>query len=285
MREKSSVWPRQPCIGLALAAVVGILLADYFPFLTAGLVAVAVFAAIALLRRSSLATYVFVVAAFFSAHVMRTADAPGLRLARELGDQPRAITVQGLVVSEPRVSARGTSSFLLRASSIELDGLTRACRVTFSARWSGHVSYGDEVRIFGVAVPVAGPRNPGEFDMRRFLARHDIHTALISRYAENGRLLRHTGGNPFLRAAQVSRAKMNAALGRGIEDSLDQHSLISGIVLGLRDETPDEVEEQFQQTGTIHLFATAGLHVGIVAYLLWTIAKVCCGFHARSRSA
>ena len=32
-------------------------------------------------------------------------------------------------------------------------------------------------------------------------------------------------------------------------------------------QTPDEVEEQFQQTGTIHLFATAGLHVGIVAFL------------------
>src|SRR5262249_57206656 len=30
----------------------------------------------------------------------------------------------------------------------------------------------------------------------------------------------------------------------------------------------------FQQTGTIHLFAVAGLHVGIVAALLWVVATI-----------
>ncbi|MGZ4967735.1 MAG: ComEC/Rec2 family competence protein, partial [Chthoniobacterales bacterium] len=253
MRDKSKVWARQPCIGLALAAVVGILLADYFRFFAAGLIAVVIFAAIALLRRSSVATYLFVVACFFSAHVLHVIDSSGSRLTQELGDRPQAITVHGFVVSEPKTSARGTFSFLLRATSIERDGLTRACDAIFSARWHGEASYGDEVRIFGVASPIAGPRNPGEFDMRRYLARHDVRTALVSSYGENGHVLRQGGGNPILRAAHVSRAKMDAVLGRGLEDSLDQHSLISGIVLGLRDETPDEVEEQFQQTGTIHL--------------------------------
>ena len=43
------------------------------------------------------------------------------------------------------------------------------------------------------------------------------------------------------------------------------------MVLGARDETPDEIEEQFQQTGTLHLFAVSGLNVAIVAHLLWII--------------
>jgi ComEC/Rec2-related protein len=34
------------------------------------------------------------------------------------------------------------------------------------------------------------------------------------------------------------------------------------------------VEEPFQQTGTLHLFAVAGLHVGIVAQLLWILARL-----------
>ena len=50
------------------------------------------------------------------------------------------------------------------------------------------------------------------------------------------------------------------------------HGLISGMVLGVRDDTPDEIEEQFQQTGTLHLFAVSGLNVAIVAQLLWIIA-------------
>jgi competence protein ComEC len=45
-------------------------------------------------------------------------------------------------------------------------------------------------------------------------------------------------------------------------------------VLGLRHQTPEDIEERFQQTGTLHLFAVAGLHVGIVATLLWLLATV-----------
>ena len=66
---------------------------------------------------------------------------------------------------------------------------------------------------------------------------------------------------------------MQAALSRGLEDSPEIHGLISGMVLGARDETPDEIEEQFQQTGTLHLFAVSGLNVAIVAQLLWIIAS------------
>jgi ComEC/Rec2-related protein len=46
------------------------------------------------------------------------------------------------------------------------------------------------------------------------------------------------------------------------------------MVLGLRHQTPEDIEEPFQQTGTLHLFAVAGLHVGIVARLLWILATV-----------
>jgi ComEC/Rec2-related protein len=45
-------------------------------------------------------------------------------------------------------------------------------------------------------------------------------------------------------------------------------------VLGLRHQAPEDIEEPFQQTGTLHLFAVAGLHVGIVAALLWMLAMV-----------
>ena len=44
--------------------------------------------------------------------------------------------------------------------------------------------------------------------------------------------------------------------------------MINGMALGVRHETEEDIEEPFQQTGTLHLFAVAGLHVGIVARLL-----------------
>ena len=264
--------PRQPFIGVACAAIAGILLADSTPHPHLGALAAVILAIAAFLRRSSAITHAFVFASFFCMHSLRQTDTPGLRLARELGDEPVAIAARGVVVSEPKISASGTASFHFRTHTIEKDGQARACEATLLARWAGEVRYGDELQLFGVVSPNEPPRNPGEFDMRDYLARRDIYHALVVRYPENARLLSRGGGNPVMRGAQASRKWMQAALARGLEDSPDLHSLISGMVLGVRDETPDEIEEQFQQTGTLHLFAVSGLNVAIVAHLLWIVA-------------
>lgn len=268
-----SAWPRQPFIGLAIAASVGILLADSSPL--AGSVAVAVVAtcaAVALFSRNSIAVYLLVAGAFFVLHGLRITDSPGIRLAREFGSEPGPLTAVGSVVSEPKISARGWSSFLLRLDRIEHDGRVLATNATISARWRGQTEFGNRLRLFGVMDRVASPRNPGEFDMRSYLARQDVYHGLLVRYPENGRVLNHSGGNPIWRASQQSRKWMQSALSRGLEDSPEIAGLISGMVLGARDETPDEIEEQFQQTGTLHLFAVSGLNVAIVAQLLWIIA-------------
>ena len=87
-------------------------------------------------------------------------------------------------------------------------------------------------------------------------------------------LVRRGVGNPLLRTAQKARGWMQATLCRGLGDAPDVQSFISGIALGLRHQTPEDIEEPFQQTGTLHLFAVAGLHVGIVAQLLLMLATV-----------
>jgi len=255
-----------------MAASAGVLIADCAPHESPAL-AVAL-AVIALVSRKSLAVYALVATGFFYLHSVRTIDSPALQLARELGGEPRPVTVRGAVMSEPKTSATGSASFLLQAESIEIDGETRPCRAKFFARWRHAVEFGDELKLFGTAERVGQPRNPGEFDMRSYLARQDVHRELIVRYPENGAVLNHAGGNWILRAAQKSRGWMQAVLCRDLEDSPDVTGAISGMVLGLRHQTPEDIEEPFQQTGTLHLFAVAGLHVGIVARLLWIVASV-----------
>ncbi|MEY2562880.1 MAG: competence protein ComEC [Verrucomicrobiota bacterium] len=270
-----SAWPRQPFVGLALAAGAGILVADFAPTSSLWLViALAVLAAAALLTCRSLAVYALVASGFFFLHGVRISDSPGLQLARDLGEEPRPVTITGAVISEPKSSAGGSISFLFQAESIEVDGETRPCSAKVLARWKHAAEFGDEIRLFGTAENVGAPRNPGEFDMRSYLARQDVHRELIVRYPENGVLLNHSGGNRILRAAQKSRAWMQAVLCRGLENSPDVTGSIGGMVLGLRHQTPEDIEEPFQQTGTLHLFAVAGLHVGIVARLLWILATV-----------
>ena len=256
-----------------MAALAGIVAADRWPQTALGLALAGAFAALALLRRRSLFAYYFVAAAFFFLHCVRQTQSPGVRLQKELGTEPVALAARGVVISEPRRSARGVASFHFRLSSIQGRAEFQLAGATLLARWRGEVRYGDEVQLFGVAEPLSGPRNPGEFDMRAYLARRDIHHSLVVRYPENGKILSRGGGSRVMRAAQASRSWMQAALARGLEDSPDLNGLISGMVLGVRDETPDEIEEQFQQTGTLHLFAVSGLNVAMVATLLWAIAS------------
>src|SRR6478672_7319322 len=269
------VLPRQPFLGLAISAALGILAADNWPQCSMIVVAVmGVVAVAAWIARSSLIVYALVAAGFFFLHSARTLGSPGTQLARALGEEPRPVTLRGAVITEPKISGRGTASFLLQAASIEIDGEAHAMSAKLFVRWRHAVEFGDEVRLFGTAQPIDGPRNPGEFDMRAYLAREDVQRALIVRYPENGALVNRGGGNRILRAAQRSRAWMQATICRGLENSPDVTGAINGMVLGLRHQTPDDIEEPFQQTGTLHLFAVAGLHVGIVARLLWILATV-----------
>src|SRR6266513_1703091 len=270
--------PRQPFVGLAIMAAMGIILAEVFPLSSVALTAAAIILAICIIIVARwprlLATYAIVGAGFFLLHNVGTTNTEGQQLADQLGNRPRVVTASGCVISEPKIAPSGFATFLLKLKSIELEGRKQSAHAVWQVRWKGTPEFGDELRLFGNAEVIASPRNPGEFDMRSYLARRDVRRILFVRYPEDGALIRHGGGNPILHAAQKSRAWMQNAICRGLDDAPEVQGFISGIVLGVRHQTPEDIEEPFQQTGTLHLFAVAGLHVGIVATLLWMLAMV-----------
>jgi len=270
--------PRQPFVGLSLAAAIGITIAEVFPLPGAALVSVPIILAICTVivacRPALLATYALVGIGFFLLHNLETSNTEGQQLAAELGGRSRVVTATGCVITEPKVAPSGFATFLLKLKSIEFEGRKQLTRAVWQVRWKGSPEFGDELKLFGIAEVIVPPRNPGEFDMRSYLARHDVRRMLFVRYAEDGALIQRGGGNPILRLAQKSRAWMQNAICRGLENAPEVQNFLSGIVLGLRHQTPEDIEEPFQQTGTLHLFAVAGLHVGIVAALLWMLAMV-----------
>ena len=270
--------PRQPFVGLTVMAATGIIVAEIVPVAPTALLSAGIVLGICILTALCWpklpATYLIVAVGFFLLHKFATTNTAGEQLADKLGERPRVVTAMGCVITEPKFSSGGFATFLLKLRSIELEGKTESTQAVWQIRWKGEPEFGDELKLFGTAVPIAPPRNPGEFDMRAYLARHDVRRMLFVRYAEDGTLIRHGGGNPALRLAQASRTWMQNALCRGLNDAPAAKSFISGIVLGIRHETPEDIEEAFQQTGTIHLFAVAGLHVGIVAALLWVLAAI-----------
>src|SRR5213079_301091 len=187
-------------------------MAEILPFPSVALVPTAIMLALCILAVACwprlLATYAIVGAGFFLLHNFQTRSTEGQQLADELGNRPRVVTLTGCVITEPKIAPSGFATFLLKLKSIELEGKNESTHAVWQVRWKGTPEFGDELKLFGAAEPIAPPRNPGEFDMRAYLARHDIRRMLFVRYAEDGALVRHGGGNYILRLAQESRAWM-----------------------------------------------------------------------------
>jgi ComEC/Rec2-related protein len=266
---------RQPFVGLAFAAGIGIIAADHFPTVSLAVLAVAAVGVIAALLFPFTPLFFAVVAAsFFCLHSARITHTPAQTLADAAGAEVRPISVVGTVATEPKIESNGVAVFLLQLHKAKLGEEAFIGKVTVLVRWRRAPAIGDELALFGTLQPIEPPRNPGEFDMRAYLARRGVNQTLIVRYAENGQILQSGSEFSIRRAAARSREWMQRSLSRGIEDSPDVVGLICGTALGLRHQTREDIEEPFQQTGTLHLFAVAGLHVGIVAWLLWTAATV-----------
>src|SRR5260370_35611118 len=197
--------PRQPFFGLALMAATGIIVAEVVLLAPTALISAALVIGICilimLLWPKLTATYLIVAGGFFLLHKFATTNTAGQQLADKLGERSRVVTAVGCVVTEPKISPTGFATFLLKLKSIELEGKTEFTRAVWQVGWKDASEIGDELTLFGSAEPIAPPRNPGEFDMRAYLARHDVRRMLFARYPEDGTLIRHGGGHPILSAA------------------------------------------------------------------------------------
>jgi competence protein ComEC len=273
-RVKLPGLPRQPFVGLALAAGAGIILADFFPVSLSAWLPIGLMFCLCALAACSwprlTSTYALVGFGFFLLHCFQSEDTPGKRLAVRLGQRARVVTARGVVVSVPKIAPNGFASFMLKLRSMELEGNNEPSKAILLVRWRGQPEFGNELRLSGIAEPIAPPRNPGEFDLRAYLARLDVRRRLFVQYEEQGEIIHRATAYPILRAAQRARSWMENVLSRGIENEPALNGVISSVTLGVNQQTPDDIEEAFRLTGTFHLFAVSGLNVAILTQLLWT---------------
>jgi len=143
---------------------------------------------------------------------------------------------------------------------------------TSSEDTSSVFRYGDKIMIPSNHIEVTPPRNPNEFDYKAYLGNHLIwHQINLS--SADVLKIDSNGGNVFIKYALRFRQKMVEKL-KGSLHNKDVVAIASAIVLGYRDQLDQEVLNKFSQTGTIHVLAVSGLHVGIVfavfsALLFW----------------
>ena len=128
------------------------------------------------------------------------------------------------------------------------------------------LEYGDEILISVNYQAVEGPKNPGEFDFKNWLATQNVYQqAFINQ--SNLVKTRKSKGNIVLAFALKLRQKAVEKYRKLIKNDA-AFSVASTLVLGYRADLDRETRTNFINTGTMHALSVSGAHVGIIYLIL-----------------
>jgi len=175
-------------------------------------------------------------------------------------------------------------NFVLGVQLIARDGVTSTVsglvRVNFTGS-AGHIKYGDRIGLTGLMYTPAGPTNPGEFDYRQYLARQGISRILKCSDASRIQVLARGQGNPALGLVYGIRRAVSGKIDRMFsaqrvpffdgQSLANTASLIKTLLLGDRSSFPQDIQDKFMRTGTIHYLSVSGLHLAIVVAICFMV--------------
>ena len=187
-------------------------------------------------------------------------------------DKPAPVTLIGTVISDPESRRAGRLTLFLRAESLRTHGqdtlVTGDVSVTLGpdAAQEQSLDYGDRVRLEGTLTTPLPATNPGAFSWREYLGRRAVYCELRVKRRGAVEDLGASRLNPLLHLAVWMRRRVLTILHHDLPPT--EATVLSGILIGHRTDLPPDLLADFIHTGTVHILASAGLHVGILAFWL-----------------
>lgn len=182
------------------------------------------------------------------------------------------LEVTGVIAGIPGRTTDGGLRFLLEADSVRLAEVETGFRGRVRLSWyrdPPDLRAGERWRLLVRLKPPHGFANPGGFDYEGWLFQEDIRATGHVLASEGTRRLDPGPGGRWL-----DRGRQ--ALGEHIDRVLAGGSgggLVRALVLGDRAGLSPEDWEALTRTGTNHLIAISGLHVGLVAGFVFFLAR------------
>ncbi len=125
--------------------------------------------------------------------------------------------------------------------------------------------WGDVVRLSGRPQEIALPRNPGDFNYRRYLNLKDVYGQFYY-HAYDVRILAQGQGTWWERTILIPiRRQIFAVIERYFTGQTS--AVLQALLLGQRQNIDRKVTENFKRSGIIHVLAISGLHVGFLLIL------------------
>ncbi len=215
----------------------------------------------------------FGLAGFLWTAVHARALAPPVWLADHVG---RDLVVSGTIDSIPRDTGRAWR-FVMRLDTLHLAAGDAPAGTRVRLNWyrlppGVRLAPGQRWRFTVRLKPPRGYRNPGSFDYEAWLYQRRIRATGYVR-AGPATLLAAQNGELVTRLRARLREAVRAAL-RDEQGAVDADAgILVALLTGFRGDLSPAQRRLLQRTGTSHLIAISGLHVGLVAGLAFWLGR------------
>ena len=209
---------------------------------------------------ASLGIFLLAGAAVYSYSSLYKIDESRIHFYNDLG----TIEIKGTVAGDPDIRDKSTH-LTLSAEAIRLDTGWREVGgkvLVFVPRYPAY-RYGDVLRVTG---ELKTPTQLDDFDYRGYLAHQGIYTTMLYPRIE---VLDTGHGFKPLAWVYSLRGRLSQTLAEVLPEP--QASLAQGIVLGIRGNIPEQLNNDFTRSGTAHLLAISGFNLSIMAGVLLSI--------------
>lgn len=129
---------------------------------------------------------------------------------------------------------------------------------------------GDRLRVFARLVAPAKAMNPGQFDYAQYLRADRRRAVLRAEYAQAISIVEPSSWS-LTRAVDAARQYGLGMLGSHIQTQ--RFGLAAAVLLGVREQLDPEVAAAYVETGTIHILVISGMHVAILAGVVWFVMR------------
>ena len=185
----------------------------------------------------------------------------------------KEVFLEGVVINSPQ-ARRERVSFLLNAEKLKADNCWHRVSGRVLVRLSGSkkIFYADRLMLQGrlrrpFYFPKPGRRNPGAY-----LENKGIYFILNVKINNPVKKIdSRSKGNPLIYCAYKIRQRLKEVSAKNLSSL--SGSVLNALLLGLRQELPKDTAQALINTGTVHIIAISGLHLGIFVFIVLIFLK------------
>ena len=134
---------------------------------------------------------------------------------------------------------------------------------------NNQIKIGNKIKIKLQIESIEGPRNPGNFDEKKYYAKQGIR---LKGYGKNLTVLDNSV-NYFSEIIYSIRVKWKESLVESMKEK--ESGILTAVLTGDKKELDSDVKVLFEKNGIGHILAISGLHMSFIGMLVYNVFRKC----------